>query len=316
MINIAFWSNQLCERGTTVAIYDYAFYNQKLLGNKSFIFYDKHNKNNNNEVLKKFNKDFIVYGVDSFQNVDNLLIEHNIPIIYIIKAGSNDGIISKVAKNIIHCVFHCNDPHGEVYCCISSCVNGNDGQYKILPHIVSLPNHNENMLSELNIPTGSIVIGRHGGKDTFDIGLVHNVVYAIARQRSDIYFIFVNTKRFCNMLPNIIHIDNIIDLEEKRKFINTCDAMLWARSGGETFGLSIAEFSICNKPVIACKTGDLAHYHYLKDKGLWYSNDIDLMFYIVNIKNIAKSRNDWNAYKDFSPDKVMKSFDDILKSLL
>ena len=33
-MNIAFWDNQLCERGATVAIYDYAYYNEK---NKALI---------------------------------------------------------------------------------------------------------------------------------------------------------------------------------------------------------------------------------------------------------------------------------------
>ena len=31
MINIAFWSNQLGERGTEIAMYDYAYYNQTIL---------------------------------------------------------------------------------------------------------------------------------------------------------------------------------------------------------------------------------------------------------------------------------------------
>lgn len=26
-MNIAFWDNQLCERGTTTSLFDYAFYN-------------------------------------------------------------------------------------------------------------------------------------------------------------------------------------------------------------------------------------------------------------------------------------------------
>ena len=38
-MNIAFWDNGLCERGTTTALFDYAFYNQKILNNKSYIFY-------------------------------------------------------------------------------------------------------------------------------------------------------------------------------------------------------------------------------------------------------------------------------------
>ena len=46
-MNIAFWDNCLCERGTTVALYDYAYYNEILLNNKSFIFYDKSRKENN-----------------------------------------------------------------------------------------------------------------------------------------------------------------------------------------------------------------------------------------------------------------------------
>ena len=32
---IGFHSNQLCERGTEVAMYDYAYCNQKIYGNKS-----------------------------------------------------------------------------------------------------------------------------------------------------------------------------------------------------------------------------------------------------------------------------------------
>ena len=42
-MNIAFWDNQLCERGTSVSLFDYAYYNQTLLNNKSYIFYDKNN---------------------------------------------------------------------------------------------------------------------------------------------------------------------------------------------------------------------------------------------------------------------------------
>ena len=33
LMNIAFWDNQLCERGTTTSLFDYAFYNQKILKN-------------------------------------------------------------------------------------------------------------------------------------------------------------------------------------------------------------------------------------------------------------------------------------------
>jgi hypothetical protein len=40
MVKIAFWDNGLGERGTTVALYDYAHFNEVLLGNKSIILYN------------------------------------------------------------------------------------------------------------------------------------------------------------------------------------------------------------------------------------------------------------------------------------
>ena len=55
--------------------------------------------------------------------------------------------------------------------------------------------------------------------------------------------------------PNIIYLDPIFDLQEKSNFIATCDVMLHARGGGESFGLSIAEFFFHNKPVLAPNFG-------------------------------------------------------------
>lgn len=311
-IKIAFWSNQLCERGTEIAMYDYAYYNKILLNYESIIFYEKNNKNNNIKVIKKFEKHFQVIGVDNFQDVDDILKQLDINIIYIIKSGSNDGKLSKYAKNIVHCVFTCNEPHGDIYCAVSDWVKRNNKDIITLPHIVSLPYHEETMRKELNIPINAKVFGRHGGYDTFDIGIVHNTIYNIAKNNSNIYFLFLNTKKFCVELPNIIHLNTIIDLNHKRKFINTCDAMIWGRTGGETFGLSIAEFSICNKPVIACKCGDLAHVEFLKDKGMWYNSTNELVKLIVNFK---RENIDYNMYKDYTPDKVIKIFDNLIKLL-
>ena len=97
---------------------------------------------------------------------------------------------------------------------------------------------------------------------------------------------------------------------EKVEFINTTDAMIWARGEGETFGIAIGEFSSKNKPIIAMKTGDLAHVHILKDKGIWYSNNNDLYTILINFNtNIEKSKNkDWNAYTDYTPENVMSLF--------
>jgi len=315
MIKIGFWSNQLGERGTEIALYDYAYYNQKIFGNKSYIFYEKNSNNNNQSVIDKFKKEFdIVVGVNNFDEVDKYLTENNIQILYNIKGGNNDNKLSKVANNVIHCVFDCSEPHGEVYTSISSAVTNYNDTIPILPHIVDIPYNEENMRKELNIPEEAVVFGRHGGKEQFDIKIVQDIIYNIAKSNPTIYFIFVNTYTFCERLPNIIHLDTIIDLNLKRKFINTCDAMIWARSDGETFGLSIAEFSICNKPVIATNIGFDAHYNFLKDKGLWYSSTDELLNQIKYIATTDKKelqKKDWNAYKEYTPENVMNIFNKI-----
>ena len=167
----------------------------------------------------------------------------------------------------------------------------------------------------LNIPNDAIVFGRYGGKEQFDIHEVHNVIYNIALNRPDIYFLFLTTNKFCPDLKNIIHLNEpIIDTNEKRKFINTCDAMIWARSDGETFGLSIGEFSFCNKPVIATISNlDNAHYQLLGDKGIWYKSTNDLYDILSNFNKDNVKNKDWNAYRDYSPENVMKIFKELIQ---
>jgi len=316
-MNIAFWDNQLCERGTTVSLFDYAYHNQTILGNKSYIFYDKNNRNTKKNIIKKFEKHFIVHETDDFKEVDNYLLKYNISHIYIQKSGEIDSRLSKVAKNNIHCVFTCYQPHGEVYSCISNWVHGNkDGpnsKYPVVPYMINLPKHNRNMREKLGIPKNAVVFGGYGGRDSFNIPFAHQAVYSVAANRPNIYFLFANFDKFSPDLPNIIHLPMITDLNKKVEFINTCDSMLWARQSGETFGLAIAEFSTLNKPVICTTVGcwDLAHVHLLGNKGIWYSNEDDLKKILLTFNPKIESKKDWNAYRQYSPEKVMKVFNQI-----
>lgn len=86
--------------------------------------------------------------------------------------------------------------------------------------------------------------------------------------------------------------------------------MIWARSDGETFGLAIAEFSIKNKPVIVTKVGDLAHVELLGDKGIWYEES-NLRNILLTFDKESVCKNDWNAYTDYTPEKVMKIFKEV-----
>lgn len=311
MVKIAFWDNCLCERGTTVSLFNYAYYNKHILNNESIIMYNTTRMENNDVVISNFKKHFTVIGVDNFQKVDPILLSEKCDIFYITKAGEHEGQVSHVIKTVVHCVFNYSQPHGNVYAGISNWIGGvYNNRHPVVPYMVSLPDHNNHMRAELNIPESATVFGRHGGYDQFDIPFVHQIVYQVAQSNPNIYFLFMNTRPFCPPLPNIIHIGQIIDLDKKVSFINTCDAMLWARTGGETFGLAIAEFSIRNKPIFATVCGDIAHVEILKDKGIWY-NQNNLKSLLTSFHKDGAKNMDWNAYRDYEPEKVMKIFKQI-----
>lgn len=311
--NVGFWSNQLCERGTEVAMFDYAFYNQSLLHNKSFVFFERHNPNNHARAIQKFTSHFQVYGVDHFEDIEDLLIKLRITHLYVCKSGENDRKVSKNAVNLVHCIFNCSEPHGEIYAALSPFIRGYTSNTPVLPYMVSIPSHiTDDRRFDLNIPPHAVVFGGYGGKESFNIPFVHNVVYNVAKSNPNIYFLFANFTPFCEPLHNIIHLPTIIEPTDKVSFINTCDAMLWARPDGETFGLAIGEFSTMNKPIIATKlAGDRynkAHVHILGNKALWYHDASSLRSILLSFDKNAAKHKDWNAFKQYTPVHVMSIF--------
>ena len=300
-INIAFYSNQLSERGTEVAMYDYAYYNETLLDNKSIIIYSKNSGNTNERVVKKFKHRFNVYSVENKIDLENIIISEKIDLLYMIKSGENDGILSLNCKNVVHCVFTSKQPHGDIYAPIAPWVEDK----AFVPHMINLPKTNENLRKQLNIPENAVVFGRHGGYTTFDIPYVYDVINAVTQKYRNIYFLFLNTKPFSRN-PNIIYLNMTENILEKVKFINTCDAMIHARSDGEVFPLSIGEFSYLNKPIFTTySTMHNGHLHLLKDNCYIYTSPEGLYKKIIEFKPKTW---DWNMYKEYTPENVMQIF--------
>ena len=104
---------------------------------------------------------------------------------------------------------------------------------------------------------------------------------------------------------------NIVsDIEEKVKFINSCDAMIHARIDGETFGLAVGEFSYLNKPVITFKGGlDQNHLMILKERGLYYTDYNSLIDILLNLKQ--SNFDVTSLVTQFSPSNVMERFANI-----
>ncbi len=304
-MKIGFHSNQLGIRGTEVALYDYALGNQEILGNESIVFAPK---NSDLTTYDKFSKKIPVYLYDNFEELEGFGLDW----CYFIKYGTNDNKLLKSAKNFVHAVFNVNDPHGDVYAYVSEWL-GEVHNSPYLPHIVTPQNHTQNFRQSLSIPEDAIVFGRYGGYDQFDYGWVKTVIQDVVKNNSNMYFLFLHTKKFIDH-PQVLFFGGTDDISKKTAFINTCDVMLHARQEGESFGLSICEFLAQNKPVITNPEGrDKNHVKILGDKGIYYTNTKEL--YTILTEFTPTNKNYTPLIDQFHPEKVMNKFNNLINDL-
>lgn len=324
MKTVAFYQPFMNERGTCVAMINYAHYNQTLLGNKSFFIYDSKDRRNEQKGLNLIRENFDIYDInysdynsgnpqDRSAALDKVLEEHNATHIYICKSGHNDGVIPSKAKVLIQVVgmVDPSEAHGDVWAYVSNFTSNacSNGTMPVVPYMVDLPKVDGDFRQELNISKESIVIGRYGGMDTFDIPWAMNAVISAVNNRPELVFVFLNTPKFAEH-PRIIFLESIVHPVEKVKYLNTCDAILHARWVGEAFGMVCAEASCANKPVMTMlNCPERHHIETLGDKGLYYTDVqslYDLLMTFVPNTNI-----DWNCYREYTPEKVMKIFDSV-----
>jgi hypothetical protein len=313
MKTIVFHSNQLCIRGTEVALYDYAYYNEILLGNKSYIVSDS---KSDLTALSKFQKTFEVFLYDSFDKCKSFVKEKKASHVYYIKGGDDEKLIPGV-HNAVHGVFQNKITTGDSRAYVSEWLATKLGEPQlVVPHIVSLPEPTICYRNNLNISPEQIVIGRYGGFNEFDLPFVHDVIYKVLEIRKDITFLLMNTRPFGPSHPNIVFVEGTTVLQHKSNFINTCDYMIHARNHGESFGLSICEFLFHNKPVISWKGGlDQHHLSLLKEKGLWYQSAKDLHYLLCNLKKVEVLPDYYKVLvQSFAPKQVMNQFDTIFLS--
>lgn len=310
---VLFHSNQLCLRGTEIALYDYALYNETILKNKSIIVSDK---NKNLDALQKFKDRFTVYLYDGFEECNSIVDSENVTHFYAIKAGYIDNKVLLKVPNIIHVVFTHNEPHGEVYTYISRnlarAAQGNEENY--LPHIVDLPSPTANIRQSLGIPENATVFGRHGGYEEFNLGPIKEAVIDSLNIRKDIHFIFLNTEKFVNS-DRVHFLPGTYSLQDKSNFINSTDCMIHARYNGESFGLAICEFLFFDKPIISWLGGlDKNHIELLNKNGLWYNSKESCIEHLVNFdKNKSHKGIYSNLVSEFTPEKVMVKFNKLLE---
>ena len=310
MLKVGFYLRELNFRGIANSIFIFAKTNQTILRNKSIIFYNSTALDNKTEAIKKFKKTFKTIKVSSLSELEKINKNLKLDYVYFQRDGAKDEIVNN-SKNIIHAVFPQNpfQHHGSKYAFISRWLSKtcSNNKFPFVPLPVELLKNNQNLRNKLKIPKNAKVFGYHGGETSFDLIFVRDAIKKVVKQNNNIYFLFMNIKKFFNH-KKAIFIKGTFNQTQKVKFINTCDAMLHARSLGESFGLSCAEFAIKNKPILTygyCR--QRAHFEICKNNIIPYYSYKDLNTKILNF-NKNKKYISSNLKNELSEKKTIKIF--------
>ena len=314
-MRVMFHTNTLNYRGTTVAITDYARYNQEILGNESVIAFNgslgyEKDMGSEKEVVDQLKKEFNVVGYKE-GDLEGIVDKEKVDFAYFIRAGNKEPLPTNV-KTGVHAVFQFYEPHGDRYAYVSQWLSEtmSHGDVPYVPHIVKLPQPKSDYREALGIGKDKIVLGRYGGYYTFDIPQVKDYIKELVQTDDRYVFLFVGTEPFVDH-PNVKFINEIHDPQKKANFINTCDGMIHARQRGESFGLSIAEFLYLNKPVIAWNNGhDKNHIQMIGDSNTLYNNIDDLKNILANFNDL-KDQDWYGKVRDFTPQLGMSKFDEV-----
>ncbi len=307
-MRVGFLNNQIDNRGTGNAIFDYAHYNEEILGNES-------------HVMTFVGSPIDIQMLDRLKNrfgprlylIGEGYFPPGLDVVYHIKSGVNDGIETpEGVRYAVHAVFD-YDPHGDRYSVVSPWM-GRRYSSSFVPHIINLPESTESLRSDLGIGQNDIVFGRHGGSDSFDIVFAWSAINRALKARDNIYFLFMNTDapdfEFYDG-KRVIFIDSTANPYEKRAFINTCDAMIHARSRGETFGIAVGEFASLGKPVITY--GLSPERNHLEEVMCYtYSNEDELYWHLVENEWLKYDKSEyWTGYDQYTPELVMAKFKEV-----
>lgn len=276
IVILGFHSKQLRERGTEIAMFDYALATTNLLGHDVRIFVPADSPRVVGAVKASFERHFEVVFYDDASAI-------SCDALYVIKKGTYSRVTTHIPE-LNHVFSNASNPHGHRFAAVSDWLARTSKRHlrpfgkrvtlprlkrpPVVPHIVHLPETSEHLRSDLGIPEEAVVFGRHGGDATFDIDFVHAAVRSVLEERNDVWFLFLNTDQFIDH-TRVVHLPPSADRRQVRLFVNTCDYMLHATQVGETFGLSVAEFVLAGSPVLTfLGSPQLAHLDLLRDDGL------------------------------------------------
>lgn len=317
-MKILFHENELNYRGQSTALYDYAHFNEEFLGNESVIIHNPTLPTNHPLGVEKFKSRFEVLEYRDPSELNSIIEKGRFDLFYNIKNGFRDGIEPDACPSAVHAVFKYNEPHGDVYAYVSQWLSQEmtQGNSPFVPHMVHFnTDTDEDLRSELGIPKTARVYGYYGGAESFNIGFVQHAVEEIARRYKDVYFIFMGVNHFIrekwwkSKIKNVIFLPPSGDMLRKIRFINTCNALLHARKRGETFGITVAEFAMRGRPVVAfADVPERAHLTHLGDSAYLYRTKNELKSLLLD-GQFSPTPED--RFAQFLPKPVMECFKNV-----
>ena len=242
--------------------------------------FNKNHKFNHEKSISSIKEDgFEVIPYNNINELNKVAKLNSITHTYFMVEGKYQGLWVKDTINLIHSVFNYYEPYGDRHAYVSEWLYRQNLNSKIqlkskiragisqriskspyslnsslkkgfVPHCVYPEAGScEMFLKKFNIPKSKFLIGRIGGYDQFNDKEAQKAVFEILDKRKDVVFIFVNTKNFGNH-SNIIYVD-WLSYKDKWDFYDACDMFWNGRLMGESYGFSIIEPLMVNKPVIA-----------------------------------------------------------------
>lgn len=324
VVRVAFCVNQLDYRGTEDQHYNYALLNEEILGNQSFIFVSWTARQHPG-VVAKFAQRFPIYQYMDISHFNQLMKDHKIDVAYFLRGGAIEEWLPEKVPACIHFVFSADVKYGAAYAAISEYVSNNDVMIPVVHHVTLMNYVSEsgNMREELNLPKDAVVIGRYGSSDTFTLPIARQAILKALDLRPNLYFLAMNTDHFGDH-PRLLYLPQQIQMNQKKRFIQTCDGYLHGRIDAETFGLAIMEFAICGKPIFTFDYStpeylNKSSYHvtvlkqdlYGGDKWIFQTEEeaVQLLLHFDPSKDVSEEYKTKNIYfTKFHPEIVMQQW--------
>ena len=317
MAKIIMVTDAISIRGDSVNLENYAKILKKFYGIECLIAYNPSMANNSRQRIKEIQESGI--DLETFTNESELVpISKNFQAThgYFVADGRFYSRWIPGLKHLNHSVFRFFEPYGDKYAYVSEWLHkyairkkicrtssqleliykNSNSPFKVMqkmqtgwvPHTV-LPKFESGREFRKKYKIGKEVflVGRIGGFKTFSDPEAKKAVHKILESHKDIIFCFINTEKFIDH-KNAMFLGEINDLE-KWQFYDACNLLLNCRLSGESFGFSVVEPLMINKPVLAPsilrnRLMDQNQISILRFQGLLYHNSAHFRHLILRHK--------------------------------